>query len=240
MIPIGEWTPAQLLRCLDEWTAEYFSGWGRPETWAEDQINQVRACVAIRVRGGKVCACGLYKSVGGRSCLVCHNAARAARPRPCMNCGGPVYPRRTGTGTTWSKNCSPECTAARILASHEALRKPGSQRVRRRANSKRRWERLRAVGGGTSGRQRVGIWRRICERDGWACWICGGPIDADLPLRHRRSGTADHVIPLIDGGDDSDDNLRAAHYSCNSHRPHGGSKGGRPCKQTEVVYGRQR
>lgn len=50
--------------------------------------------------------------------------------------------------------------------------------------------------------------RRILERDGYVCWICGGP----------GANSVDHVIPRARGGTDDDDNLRAAHLSCNSGR----------------------
>jgi 5-methylcytosine-specific restriction endonuclease McrA len=65
-----------------------------------------------------------------------------------------------------------------------------------------------------------GRWLRICERDGFTCWICRQPINPDIQLNRPMSGTADHVIPLAAGGPDTDDNLRPAHLSCNSRRQH--------------------
>jgi 5-methylcytosine-specific restriction endonuclease McrA len=44
--------------------------------------------------------------------------------------------------------------------------------------------------------------RRIVERDGGICHICGGP----------GADSADHVIPLSQGGTDDDDNLAAVHH----------------------------
>lgn len=43
--------------------------------------------------------------------------------------------------------------------------------------------------------------RRIIERDGGICYICGRP----------GADTADHVIPVCEGGPDQDWNLKAAH-----------------------------
>jgi 5-methylcytosine-specific restriction endonuclease McrA len=44
------------------------------------------------------------------------------------------------------------------------------------------------------------------------CWLCGKPATPDDPL------TADHVIPIDEGGTNARTNLRAAHSSCNSRR----------------------
>jgi 5-methylcytosine-specific restriction endonuclease McrA len=63
-----------------------------------------------------------------------------------------------------------------------------------------------------------GRWRRICDRDDWTCWICRAPIDSTLHHPHKMAGTVDHYVPLSVGGHDEDDNLRAAHFSCNSKR----------------------
>jgi len=49
----------------------------------------------------------------------------------------------------------------------------------------------------------------ILIRDGGICWLCGRP----------GANTADHIIPLAQGGHPySELNLRAAHHSCNSRR----------------------
>jgi 5-methylcytosine-specific restriction endonuclease McrA len=49
---------------------------------------------------------------------------------------------------------------------------------------------------------------RILARDGYICWLCGLP----------GADSVDHVTPRVRGGDDSDENLRAAHGRCNSGR----------------------
>jgi 5-methylcytosine-specific restriction protein A len=49
---------------------------------------------------------------------------------------------------------------------------------------------------------------RILARDGGVCWICGLP----------GADTIDHLTPRARGGDSSDENLKAAHRSCNSGR----------------------
>jgi 5-methylcytosine-specific restriction endonuclease McrA len=53
-------------------------------------------------------------------------------------------------------------------------------------------------------RKRAGV----LKRDGGICGICGG----------SGADTADHLIPVVAGGDDTYANLRAAHRVCNSKR----------------------
>jgi hypothetical protein len=37
--------------------------------------------------------------------------------------------------------------------------------------------------------------------NGFHCWLCGKNIDPDLPARHRLSATVDHLLAVIDTGD---------------------------------------
>lgn len=55
----------------------------------------------------------------------------------------------------------------------------------------------------------------IFERDGWTCGLCQGPIDPALVFPHPMSKSIDHIVPLSLGGDDSSDNVQAAHLGCN-------------------------
>lgn len=58
----------------------------------------------------------------------------------------------------------------------------------------------------------------ILERDGWSCHICGNPIDRDAKLNSTGYGTVDHLIPLIEGGEHTRANVKAAHQGCNSRK----------------------
>ena len=49
-----------------------------------------------------------------------------------------------------------------------------------------------------------------------ACHICGEAIDYTLPHLDPRSFVIDHVVPLIKGGTDTIDHVKAAHRDCNS------------------------
>lgn len=54
------------------------------------------------------------------------------------------------------------------------------------------------------------------------CALCGQPLDHAAPARSRWSPTADHIVPLSQGGSlTAPSNLRAAHYGCNSARGNG-------------------
>ena len=58
-------------------------------------------------------------------------------------------------------------------------------------------------------------WRRISAKviaNAVACHWCGKPFSKDDPA------TADHVIPKARGGTNDEQNLVAAHRSCNSRR----------------------
>jgi 5-methylcytosine-specific restriction endonuclease McrA len=61
--------------------------------------------------------------------------------------------------------------------------------------------------------------RRVLNRDGYVCGICGDMIDRYARPLSAMSAVVDHVIPYQDGGDPFDlANLRAAHLVCNSTR----------------------
>lgn len=65
--------------------------------------------------------------------------------------------------------------------------------------------------------------RAIIRRGQPPCWICGEPIDYNLPHLDPGAFVVDHVIPLDKGGPDTLDNKRAAHRGCNrakSNKPH--------------------
>lgn len=56
----------------------------------------------------------------------------------------------------------------------------------------------------------------VLGRDGWVCHICGESIDKGLEFPHRLYGTLDHVVPLNKGGLHCLDNVKSAHWICNS------------------------
>lgn len=67
--------------------------------------------------------------------------------------------------------------------------------------------------------------KRIIERDGTRCWICGEEIASNLLMvRYSQLGNnslaanKDHVIPVSKGGKNHLDNLKLSHAACNSRR----------------------
>jgi 5-methylcytosine-specific restriction endonuclease McrA len=74
------------------------------------------------------------------------------------------------------------------------------------------------------------------------CALCGEPLDFDAPPRSPRSPSVDHIIPLAvlrqyppaerRRLSISSENLRAAHYGCNSSRGAGRAKKTSPARLT--------
>ncbi|WP_430228248.1 HNH endonuclease [Pseudarthrobacter oxydans] len=56
----------------------------------------------------------------------------------------------------------------------------------------------------------------ILERDNYICQICGLPTDPDVSPSADTYPTVDHIIRVVDGGEDELYNLRTAHKWCNT------------------------
>ena len=54
--------------------------------------------------------------------------------------------------------------------------------------------------------------------EGVLCHICGEEIDLTLPRKDPMSFSADHIIPVEEGGTDHADNLMPAHLGCNKRK----------------------
>lgn len=55
----------------------------------------------------------------------------------------------------------------------------------------------------------------VFARDEWLCHLCGERIDPECKFPDSGSVSIDHVIPLSLGGDDTLENVKAAHLGCN-------------------------
>lgn len=62
----------------------------------------------------------------------------------------------------------------------------------------------------------------IYERDKGFCGICKLPIDIKLKFPDVNSFSVDHILPIAIGGDDTPDNVQAAHLGCNARKAHRG------------------
>lgn len=60
--------------------------------------------------------------------------------------------------------------------------------------------------------------RAIVLRNNNVCHICGFTIDLDVKAPDPMSASVDHIVAYSNGGDDSVNNLRAAHLGCNQKR----------------------
>lgn len=166
-----------------------------------------------RAKQIRTTACGQCGSLcAGRKCRGCAST-QLLSARTCA-CGNSKYEK------------AERCLTCRRMFERSTHRESVRRHRRRSAGIRR--NRLRNVGATSE----VGRWRRICERDDWTCWLCRRSIDRSLAAPNRMSGTADHVVALALGGDDSDENLRAAHFGCNSKR--GSRTGGAEEKVAET------
>jgi hypothetical protein len=94
-------------------------------------------------------------------------------------------------------------------AYHDQCRVEARQEQNRRKSAKRRGARW------AKGRT---FHRDIAERDNFICHICNETVDMSLPRTHRFGATVDHVVPLAKGGTDEPDNLKLAHWICNTRK----------------------
>ena len=58
----------------------------------------------------------------------------------------------------------------------------------------------------------------VYERDEWICQLCMEPVDQTAPAATAWAPTLDHIVCWSAGGGDEPDNLRLAHFWCNSVR----------------------
>lgn len=72
----------------------------------------------------------------------------------------------------------------------------------------------------TNGAARDRARRRVAQqvRAGEPCALCHQPIDLTLKYPHPMAFVVDHIVPTSLGGDDSIDNLRPGHSTCNRQR----------------------
>lgn len=63
--------------------------------------------------------------------------------------------------------------------------------------------------------------RKIFERDGWRCQLCGKPVKRDAVVPHPLAPTIDHIVPVrppagAPKGTHEPANVHCAHYRCNN------------------------
>jgi 5-methylcytosine-specific restriction endonuclease McrA len=63
--------------------------------------------------------------------------------------------------------------------------------------------------------------RRLIQRDGPHCWLCGEPVDQTkigVGSYAKRKPSRDHFVPRAAGGSNAPENIRLAHQLCNWER----------------------
>jgi HNH endonuclease len=151
--------------------------------------------------------------------------------RSCVECGAEFI------GGAASKRCL-DCAATRRAAKQRHykgayLRSPKGRAYRRRRD--RRQYQTPAGKARCRARKRRHEYRRrgaakstpysraeIAERDGWKCHLCGGRVSKTAKWPDQMCASMDHLIPLADGGADGAENVRLAHWICNTRRGRGG------------------
>jgi HNH endonuclease len=88
---------------------------------------------------------------------------------------------------------------------------PEEAAARTRARNQRRRARINAVPA-----EEVD-YGRILKQHGSVCHICGRPI-RKMTGRSPESLSFDHVVPLLHGGPHLEENIRPAHFGCNSRK----------------------
>ncbi len=145
---------------------------------------------------------------------TCSDACRAARR----------YQKRSGdTRTVACSECGQSFTYVRYnrerVTCSDRCRCRRANRINpegRRATKARREAIIR--GQLEAGAAEHIVSRRVFIRDRWLCWLCGGALARSEKVPHPKAPTIDHVIPLSKQGPHTYENVRAAHFICNSLR----------------------
>jgi transposase-like protein len=125
--------------------------------------------------------------------------------------------RRAGTleaRTVWScVECGKDFTAPQGRATGQPPLKYCSVRCGNKGSSRDYFHRKRANGG-----ERGITLLYIAERDAWRCHLCGRVVSPKYRAPHRLSPVLDHIVPVSLGGTHTRDNVRLAHWGCNSKK----------------------
>lgn len=138
-----------------------------------------------------------------RACVGCDQQFQPCR-REQRWCSLACYNRHNPSPIT-TRRYSPE-------EARERIRESWRQKNRRRRAAKRGApsERYTLVG--------------IATRDKHRCGLCGKRVAMKQKVPHPKAPTIDHIVPLLDGGDDTRANVQLAHFLCNSAKGPRGSQ----------------
>lgn len=183
--------------------------------------------------------CGLltYTGPGSRPadqriCRPCRRE-RTTVTVSCAVCDEPFdRPRRGSPRKTCSTACTfilritsrgeRPCVDCGVAVSDVRLRCEDCRAVRARATSQTNNRRRRAAKRNVTSEPYT--LAEIAARDGHRCQLCRRKVDMSLTGSAPKAPSIDHVVPLVDGGDDTRANVQLAHFGCNSRKGARGSQ----------------
>jgi 5-methylcytosine-specific restriction endonuclease McrA len=120
------------------------------------------------------------------------------RARPCADCGVDV---RSSANTALCGSCGKARETARCV---------------RKARARRALKR--------EAKAEPYTLEEIAARDKHTCQLCGKRVAMARKHPDSKSPVIDHVIPIVEGGDDTRANVQLAHYVCNARKGRLGSQ----------------
>lgn len=145
---------------------------------------------------------------------------RLARRFPFVTTGGPVCRAAYHYSGVWASAAArprlfsagycAECGESFVVVAGKGDKYCGvacNDRAVRRASKQRRRRALRGSG--------LIHPRKVFERDGWVCRLCGAPTDREAVVPAARAATVDHILPVALGGEHVYSNVQCAHFICN-------------------------
>lgn len=164
---------------------------------------------------------GRYSVVPWRTCEECSTSfiGRQKTAKTCSKaCAQRRYHRSTYRYKVQEQVC-PTCSSAFTVAGKQGVRvycskachkaSPQYKEAKRRARRLRRSRHKGVVAAPY-------VVQEVFERDGYRCYLCGAMTLASAKVPNLWAPTVDHQVPLAQGGSDTPDNVRCAHFICNS------------------------
>ncbi|WP_141924964.1 HNH endonuclease [Haloactinospora alba] len=166
--------------------------------------------------------------------VICRDCRRKARERTCLWCGALFVASRPGRGSYCSRACcgkakngttvSPAVIRPRPCADcgaevRNSANTPlceGCAKIRESARCVRKNRTRRALQRGAQA-ERYTL-EEIASRDKRTCQLCGKRVAMARKYPDPKSPVIDHIIPIVEGGDDVRANVQLAHFVCNSRK----------------------
>lgn len=132
-------------------------------------------------------------------------------PNDCPICGERFEPIRSRSA--WTRTCSKPCAMRLAIREGTHNLQDGKQVGRDMAKVERNWRKRRALK--MNAKSEPYTKEEIAERDNYICYLCDSLVDMKLVFPDPGFATVEHVVALSNGGDDTPDNVRLAHLTCN-------------------------